>query len=218
MAAQQAKFITVEGGDGSGKSTLLGLVANYFKSKQVSCLYTREPGGTPVADEIREILLKPGRKLTPVGELLLFEAARAEHVATVIRPALARGTHVLCDRFTHSSLAFQGTARGLGEKLVADLNLLATQGLEPDAVVWLKLEPEKARARIDARGEKTRLDAEQAAFHHAVFAAFESMAARNPRQFIVLDASLSPDGIFESLLRHPNWIALFAEAGRGERS
>lgn len=205
-------FLTFEGGDGAGKSTLLAKVENEFKRNSIEFVSTREPGGTPLADEIRSMILKPDRRLAPLTELFLFEAARAEHVSTVVRPALAMGKIVLCDRFTHSSLAFQGYARGLGVDLVKELNRIATGGLEPDAVIWLKLSPTEARARIEARGEKTRIDDEAASFHQAVFEAFEAISAAEHERFLVLDARLPPDDVFLSLLRHPLWKKLIAKS------
>ena len=203
------RFITIEGSDGSGKSTLIGRMEAHLRALGARFQLTREPGGTQVAEEIREILLKPGRKLSPVSELLLFEAARAEHVSGFIRPTLAAGTSVVCDRFTHSSLAYQGIARGLGQDVVAGLNRLATGGLEPDAVIWLKLDPKVAWQRIESRGgEKSRLDAETMDFHQRVFEAFKELVDEQPEQFIVLDAALTPDEVFRSLLTHPTWLAL----------
>jgi dTMP kinase len=205
-----AWFITIEGGDGSGKSTLLKHIEATFKTNNIAYLCTREPGGTPVAEEIRNTLLKPGRALDPMAELFLYEAARAEHVSGVIRPALKQGKHVLCDRFTHSSLAYQGAARGLGEQLVNTLNDAATGGLKPDAVLWLKLDPETAKQRAAKRGDQNRLDSEKEEFHQKVFNAFEKMAKLDHKKFIVLDASQSPDDIFKQLLNHPRWKELMA--------
>jgi dTMP kinase len=215
MGSSGARFITIEGSDGSGKSTLLARIEEDLKTRSFPYEITREPGGSPVAEEIREIILKPGRKLDARAELLLFEAARAEHVATRIRPALDSGRHVLCDRFTHSSLAYQGIARGLGEELVGRLNAFATDGLEPDAVIWLKLDPSAARARVEGRGETlSRIDAEAEAFHRKVFSAFETMAKREPARFIVLDAGASPDAVFQELLGNRIWQSLFARGAK----
>lgn len=214
--ATSAKFITLEGGDGSGKSTLLARIQRHLAERGIRFLSTREPGGTPIAEEIREILLRPSRSgpstLTPMAELFLYEAARAEHVAHVIRPALEAGTTVLCDRFTHSSLAYQGAARGLGVDLATTLNAAATGGLEPDAVLWLKLDPEQARNRRAARGGEDRLEGEKPDFHEAVYAAFSRIAKQEAARFIVLDAALAPDDVFRQLLEHPLWKRLFGSA------
>ncbi|MBI2606189.1 MAG: dTMP kinase [Deltaproteobacteria bacterium] len=221
----QAKpfFITVEGGDGSGKSTLITNIRAEFAARGVPHLCTREPGGTPVAEEIRGILLKPGRTVVARAELLLYEAARAEHVDGVIRPALDRGVNVLCDRFTHSSIAYQGAARGLPKQLVEMANWVATGGfkvdssgfklgsglgLDPDAVIWLRLSPAEARRRSRGRGDENRLDAEDSGFHERVFAAFEEMS-RSSGRFIVLDASQDEKTVFNQLLAHPLWRKMF---------
>ncbi len=206
----QAKpfFITVEGGDGSGKSTLITNIRTEFGARGVPHLCTREPGGTPVAEEIREILLKPERTVVARAELFLYEAARAEHVDGVIRPALDQGINVLCDRFTHSSIAYQGAARGLGKDLVCSLNRIATSGLDPDAVIWLRLSPQEARLRALGRGTENRLDAENSSFHERVFAAFEDMSRTSDR-FIVLDASQDEQTVFNQLLAHPLWRKMF---------
>jgi len=206
------KFIVIEGGDGSGKSTLLSKVEAYLREQGVSFLSTREPGGTPVAEDIREVLLRPGRKMNETAELLLYEAARAEHVASKINPALANGQWVICDRFIHSSIAYQGYARGLGVKLVESLNKIATQGLTPDAVIWLKITPEKAKVRLKARGAENRLDAERTSFHEKVYRSFLSLSKKPSARFIVLDASASPDEVFSELLSHPKWRKLFAKS------
>lgn len=206
-----ANFITLEGSDGSGKSTLLARIQEHLTKRSIPFEVTREPGGTPIAEEIREVLLKPGRKLTPIAELFLFEAARAEHVMTRVRPALASGRHVLCDRYTHSTQAYQGVARGLGEQLVSDLNITATGGLNPDAVIWLRIRPTAARARIESRGgEQSRIDAEAQAFHEKVFAAFERMSQTEASRFIVLDAERGPEDVFNELVAHPLWKRMFA--------
>lgn len=212
---RKAKFITIEGGDGSGKSTLLGRIEAHLTERGIKFIKTREPGGTRVAEEIRELLLRPrpaGETVSPLTELLLYEAARASHVEQVIRPALAIGTYVLCDRFTHSSLAYQGAGRGLGLDLVARLNDAATQGLNPDVVIWIKVPPAVARARVAGRagGTKDRLESEQDSFHDVVFAAFNEISVREAQRFIVLDGLKSPDEVFAELVAHPHWKAALA--------
>lgn len=212
---RNAKFITIEGGDGSGKSTLLGRIESFLKDRGIDFLKTREPGGTRVAEEIRDLLLRPrptGETVSPLTELLLYEAARASHVEQVIRPALARGTFVLCDRFTHSSLAYQGAGRGLGVALVEQLNNAATQGLQPDIVIWIKVPPAVARTRVAGRsgGVKDRLESEKDAFHDLVFEEFNAISLRESQRFIVLDGEKSPDEVFAQLLAHPLWKAQVA--------
>lgn len=211
---RKAKFITIEGGDGSGKSTLLNKIESYLQSRGISYVRTREPGGTPVAEEIREIIIKPRageQSVSPLTELLLYEAARAANVDQVVRPSLEAERFVICDRYTHSSLAYQGYGRGLGIELVERLNDAATGGLAPDAVIWLKVPPAEARRRMAGRSDtKDRLESEKDSFHETVFKAFEEIARRESHRFIVLDGMKSPDEIFAALLEHPHWKALFA--------
>ncbi|MEW6056868.1 MAG: dTMP kinase [Bdellovibrionota bacterium] len=209
-----AYFITIEGGDGAGKSTLLKLIEDHFRRLKLPFLLTREPGGTLASEEIRDILLRdrpdPSQKLTPLTELFLYEAARAQHVEERIRPALNSGTHVLCDRFTDSTLAYQGYGRAVGTSLVDQLNQIATRGLKPDAVIWLKVAPEVARMRIEQRsGKKSWIDEEDASFHEAVFNGFIELSRKNSDRYIVLDGSCTPQEIFAQLTATPLWLRLF---------
>lgn len=210
-------FISIEGGEGAGKTTLISKIEKEFTNQGLSYVLTREPGGTPLAEAIRGLLLTPpgaGEKPMPaLSELFLFEAARADHVERVIRPAMAQGKQVLCDRYAHSSLAYQGYARGLGPKTVEDLNTLATGGLQPDLVIWLKIDPREGLKRVQQRTSAqneaaSRLDQEKLAFHEKVFAAFEEISKREAQRFAVIDASQSPEKVFESLAAHPHWKKL----------
>lgn len=204
-------FIVLEGGDGSGKSTLLLKLELYFKELGFPLLITREPGGTDVSQEIRETLLKPGRSLSAWTELFLYEAARAEHVEKVILPALREGKIVLCDRFTYSTLAYQGYGRGLPLDWVDRLNTLAIQSCAPNLVVWLKIDPLEAKQRILKRAPpQDRLEKESLQFHQNVFKGFEKIAEQNPDLFIKLDATEKPEVIFENLLQHPLWKKTFS--------
>lgn len=211
---RKAKFITIEGGDGSGKSTLLNKIESHLRDLEIAYIRTREPGGTPVAEEIREIIIKPragDQSVSPLTELFLYEAARAANVDHVVRPALEAGKFVICDRYTHSTLAYQGYARGLGVELVARLNDAATSGLAPDIVIWLKVAPAEARRRMAGRSDaKDRLESEKDSFHEAVFKAFEEIAGREAKRFIVLDGMKTPGEIFTELLAHPLWKAQVA--------
>jgi dTMP kinase len=209
IQTMKSRFITLEGGDGAGKSTLLARIENFLKEKDIKYVLTREPGGTPVSEEIREILLKPGRKMEPLTELMLYLAARAEHVETFIKPKLREGYTVLCDRFSHSTLAYQGAGRGLGIPTTKELNQLACQGLKPDAVLWLRISKETAKKRRRDRGALSRLDAEAEDFHSRVHKAFSELAEDPQNSFIVLDAEKSPEGIEQELFANPQWHALF---------
>jgi dTMP kinase len=205
-----AYFITLEGGDGSGKSTLLALIEKHLRERRLPFVTTREPGGTKLAEDVRQLLLKQDKEpMLPLVELLLFEAARADHVDRVIRPALHEGKHVICDRFTHSTLAFQGYGRGMSLPAIEYMNKLATEGLEPDIVIWLKLSPSDAKKRLVKRGIPTRLDSEDPAFHRAVFEGYEKMVDADPERFIVLDAAQPEEAVFQELLINQVWLTLF---------
>jgi dTMP kinase len=180
-------FITVEGVEGAGKSSQVARLAEELRKAGRTVTVTREPGGTPLGDRIRDILLErgpaaPGSR----AEALLFAAARAQLVEDVIRPALARGEIVVCDRYAHSSLAYQGAARALGLTEVERLNRWATAGLWPDLVILLDLDPEEGLARIAGRD---RIESEQLAFHQAVRQAFLDLARGDPERFAVIDAA-----------------------------
>ena len=189
-------FITFEGVEGSGKGTQIELAREYLKEMGREVLVTREPGGTEFGDRLREAILDPGTgKVDARAEALLFAAARAQLVTTVIRPALEEGKVVLCDRFVHSSLAYQGVARGLGEKDVLTLNEWATQGLLPDLVVLLNLEAEEGLAR--AADNPDPIESEDAAFHAKVAEAYVELAEENPDRFAVIDATGAPDQVHQ---------------------
>jgi dTMP kinase len=174
-------FITVEGGDGAGKSTQAGLLAAWFRARGFSVVHTREPGGTSIAEAVRKVLLRPQSRIAPMTELFLYEAARAQHVAEVVAPALAAGKLVLCERYTDATEAYQGWGRGLDRGDVALLNRVATGGLRPDLTVLLGA-PVHAGLRR-ARGRKAgadRLEREPLAFHRRVAAGYRAIARREP--------------------------------------
>src|SRR6266850_5125937 len=186
------RFVTFEGGEGSGKSTQLARLAARLATRGLDPLVTREPGGTPVAEGIRALLLDPALKPGAMAEALLMEAARADLVATVIRPALAAGSVVLCDRYDDSTLAYQGAGRGLDLKMLREWNRVATGGLVPALTLLFDLDPEVGLTRReDASGVPNRLDRESLAFHARVRAQFLELARAEPRRFIVIDAARS---------------------------
>jgi len=161
----------------------------------------REPGGTPVGDRIRGILLDPAcDAMTDPTEMFLFAASRAQLVRQVVRPGLERDAVVLCDRYVHSSLAYQGHARGLGRDLVAAVNAPAIDGLLPDCVVLLDLDPARALERAAARGTLDRIEAEGIEFHHGVRAGFLAEAKRDAERFLVIDADGSPEEVHARLI------------------
>ena len=185
-------FVSFEGGDGAGKSTQLERVAAWVEARGREVVRTREPGGTALGRVLRAAVLH-GEDLHPRTEALLYATDRAHHVATVIRPALARGAVVLTDRYLDSSVAYQGAGRVLGRDEVRDLSLWATGGLLPHLTVLLDLDHDTARDRLDADDKPfDRLESEQAAFHSRVRHEFLALAAAEPERFLVLDASRSP--------------------------
>jgi dTMP kinase len=198
-------FITFEGGEGTGKSTQIERLAAVLRERGREVVVTREPGGTALAERVRALLLDPAHELDGVTEVFLLEAARHDHVERVIRPALARGAVVLCDRFADSSWVYQGVVRGLGEEAVEQLNLLATGGLEPDLTLVLDMEPAAALGRALDRNSTTasresRLDEEPREFHEQVWLGFHRLAERFPDRVRLVDAAAPPDEVFRRVL------------------
>ena len=189
-------FVTFEGVDGSGKSTQAELLRDALAAEGREVVLTREPGGTEVGERVRELVLN-GPEMTPWAEAALFAAARAELVATVIRPALDRGADVIADRYFDSSLAYQGIARGVGVDHVLELNLHVVQGLVPDLTILLLLDPGDAGRRV-ARPD--RLEREGADFHRRVDAAYRELAERFPDRIIGVDAALAADELSQVIL------------------
>ncbi len=183
-------FVTFEGLDGSGKTTQAELLALHLRESGREVLTTREPGGTALGERVRALLLD-GEAVSGWAEAALFAAARAELVERVIRPALERGTDVVCDRYLDSSLAYQGIARGLGLQRVLDLNLPAIGGLLPDRTFLLLVDPAEAAARSAAGPD--RIEREGAAFHEAVDGAYRELANTFPERIVALDGSQPPE-------------------------
>ena len=184
-------WITFEGGDGSGKTTQAALLEDWLRDQGRTVVRTREPGGTDVGNLVRDIVLHHRGDVAPRAEALLYAADRAHHVATLVRPALARGEVVIQDRYLDSSVAYQGAGRVLDAGEIRELSLWATEGALPNVTVLLDLDPASARRRLDAADKPfDRLEAEKAEFHERVRAAFLGLAAAEPDRFLVLDASL----------------------------
>lgn len=182
-----ARFIVFEGGEGAGKSTQSAALADYLQARGHDVRCTREPGGTPAAEAIRAILLDPANAgLDDRAEALLFAAARGDHAARVIRPALERGEIVISDRYLDSSVAYQGVARGLGAERVAELSLWATGGLVPDLTIVLDVDPALGLARVVG---PDRLEAEPLEWHARVRQGFLDIASAAPERYLVLDGS-----------------------------
>ncbi len=189
-------FVTLEGGDGSGKSTQAELLGDWLRAQGRTVVRTREPGGTEVGVEIREIVLHHRGEIAPRAEALLYAADRAHHIATFVRPALARGDVVIQDRYLDSSVAYQGVGRVLDPAEIRNLSLWAAEGLLPDVTILLDLDESVARTRLDtARTRYDRLEAEKAEFHARVRAAYLGLARDEPDRFLVVDASQPVDVI-----------------------
>jgi dTMP kinase len=193
-------FITLEGGDGSGKSTQAQLLTDWLEQQGRTVVRSREPGGTDVGSEIREIVLHHLGEIAPRAEALLYAADRAQHIATKVRPALARNEIVIQDRYIDSSVAYQGAGRVLGAAEVRDLSLWAAEGLLPDLTILLDLDETVARDRLDADNKRfDRLEAEKNDFHARVREAYLELALAEPDRFLVLDASFPVETLADSI-------------------
>ena len=187
-------FLTLEGGDGSGKSTQAALLTEWLERDGETVLRTREPGGSDLGNELRDIILHRTGHIAPRAEALLYAADRAHHIATVVRPALARGEIVVQDRYLDSSVAYQGAGRTLDGMEVRNLSLWAAEGLLPDLTILLDIDPGLARERLDAsRTRYDRLEAERLEFHERVRAAYLGLAEAEPERILVLDATAAVD-------------------------
>ena len=190
------KFITLEGGEGAGKSTSVAYLRDLISESGHQVITTREPGGTDMAEAIREVLLADhGSAMPAMTELLLMFAARSAHIAQRIRPALAAGTWVVCDRFTDASYAYQGSARGMGAKPIELLEELVQGDLRPDLVLLFDLPVEVGLARTQTRGTGNRFDSEELAFHEQVRAAYLERARAQPQRYAVIDAQVEPEHV-----------------------
>jgi dTMP kinase len=192
-------FVTLEGVDWSGKSTQAELLAEWLRAEGRTVVATREPGGTTVAEGVRELVLH-GAHMAPWAEAALYAAARADHAAQVIRPALGRGEDVVCDRYLDSSVAYQGIARGLGERRVRELSLIVTEGLLPDRTFLVLLDPDDALRR--AVGDHDRIEREGAGFMQRVDAGYRALAASEPDRIVAVDGSRPAETIAEEIREH----------------
>jgi dTMP kinase len=189
----RGRFIAFEGGEACGKSTQAALLAS-----SIGAVLTREPGGTALGEEVRRLLLHADHDVDPRAEALLMAAARAQHVSEVIEPALSSGRHVVTDRYTASSLAYQGAGRGLPLDEVRALSTFATAGLEPDLYVLLRVSPEVADARRP--GARDRIEAAGTTFHHTVLQAFVELSSAEPDRWLVVDGSKPVEEIADLVL------------------
>lgn len=192
-------FVAFEGGEGAGKSTQARVLAEALTAAGHEVVLTREPGGTPAAEAIREVVLTPSYSgLDARAEALLYAASRAEHVARLVHPALARGAVVITDRYIDSSIAYQGVGRGLGPDVIGEINLWATRSLLPDLTVLLDVEAGAGLARIDSAPD--RIEQEPEEFHAQVVEGFRALAAGDPERYLVLAAQGDRDALSAVIL------------------
>ena len=197
----RGKFITFEGCDGCGKSTQLKTWSEYLTAQGIEHIFTREPGGGKISEAIREILLNgKNMEMTDECEALLYAAARAQHLADRVEPALSAGKLVICDRYVDSSFAYQAYGRGLSKEFVAKINAFALENYLPDATVFIDLTPEDAVARMHGADENDRLEKAGMAFHRRVYEGFDALAKAEPERFVRVDGKNTPQGIFEETL------------------
>lgn len=191
-------FITIEGPEGSGKTSVINAVVLRLEAEHFEILRTREPGGTPIAEQIRDVILDTANTaLDPRAEALLYAASRRQHLVEKIWPALKEGKIVICDRFLDSSLAYQGGARGLGVSKVLKVNLFATEGFFPDLTLLFDIDPKKGLERIakTKNREVNRLDLEKLSFHKKVRSMFLRLAQKYASRYVILDASKPFDDV-----------------------
>ena len=196
-------FITLEGPEGSGKTTAVNAAVAQLEKLGYSIVRTREPGGTPIAEQIRNVILdKANTAMDPRTEALLYAASRRQHLVEKVWPAVKEGKIVICDRYLDSSLAYQGGARGLGIENILNINMLATEGTFPDLTLLFDIDPEVGLARIAANAsrEVNRLDLEKLDFHKSVRNTFLDLAKRYPDRFVVIDASKSQEEVAKATL------------------
>lgn len=196
------KFVTIEGCEGVGKSTQVRKLKEYLSLRGIKAVFTREPGGTPVSEQIRGVILNPENKdMDDVTELLLYVAARRQHTQRFIKPELESGNIVFCDRYIDSTTAYQGYARGLGAEEVERLNALAVGDVKIDLTIFLDFPPEKAFARKGGRDTGDRLENEKMEFHKRVYEGFCKIAEKEPCRVVRLDASGSKEQTHEKIVK-----------------
>ena len=203
MQTPRGLFITIEGVEGVGKSTNIDVIKDYLTDKKIDFVVTREPGGTFLAEKIRELLVETHieENLSDLSELLLIFASRAQHLEKLIKPTLAKGTWVICDRFTDATYAYQGGGRGLDQRKISLLEKLVQEDLRPDLTVILDLNPQVGLERAKQRGELDRFENEDMDFFKKVRATYLDTAAADPKRCIVLDASLELSEVKSQLLK-----------------
>lgn len=213
ISTKRGRFITVEGVEGVGKSTNIGFIKQCLEAKGISVVLTREPGGTPLAESIRELLLRPREEsVSELTELLLMFAARAQHIAECIEPALTAGKWVLCDRFTDATFAYQGGGRNMSTVVISQLEVLVQQDLRPDYTFLLDADIATGMARVRSRGELDRFETEKLDFFERVRSSYLQLAEAQPERFRKIDAAQPlADVQFDIAER----LALIIAEGRG---
>ena len=206
-ASQRGLFIVFEGGDGAGKSTQVDMTRQWLENRGSRVATTREPGGTQIGEKLRSLVLEHGHgEIDSRTEALMYAAARAAHVQQLIKPKLDSGTHVICDRFVDSSLAYQGMGRALGFEAVAAINDFATSGLKPDVTIILDISAADGRARriaaTDGVEQADRLEAEPDEFHERIRNAFLELAAKDPQRYLIIDATGGIAQLQEKITTH----------------
>jgi len=197
----KGKFITLEGPEGAGKSTQAGVIADFLEQQGKKVVRTREPGGVSIAEELREILLNPENIIFPRAELLLYAAGRAQHTGELIMPALEEGKYVICERFTHASIAYQGYGRNLDIELIRKLNQIATEGVTPDLTVIMDIDVKEGLKRVRKSNRQfDRLESENISFHQRVRDGYLKIAEEDPLVEVV-DASLPQDEISKRIIQ-----------------
>lgn len=198
-------FISIEGGDGSGKSTQISKIEAYLKEQGHEVMLTREPGGTPIAEKIRELILDPENKeMTARTEMLLYAASRAQHLEEKIIPALMAGKTVITDRFTDSSIAYQGYGRDLGYYAVSTVNIVATQNKKPDLTIYLDIKPKDGikRKANQSNHKLDRLEQEKLEFHNKVYQGYEELIACSKGRIVRINANRPADIVFKDIKTH----------------
>lgn len=201
MPIKTGKFITLEGCEGSGKSTQLRLLKEYFEKRGDDFIFTREPGGTDISESIRNIILEgKNREMCDETEALLFAAARAQHVKQKILPAKQAGKIVVCDRYIHSSLAYQAYARGLGYKFVSEINSYAMDNCMPDTALFLDITPDRAFERKGGADKNDRLEQSGIEFHRRVYDGYLRLAEKFPDHFVRINADADEQSVFNEII------------------
>ena len=197
----KGSFITFEGCEGVGKTTQVDRLRRYLDESGQKALFLREPGGTAISEKIRAMLLsKENNKMNGKCEALLYSAARAQLLGEVVAPALEDGTTVVCDRFTDSTFAYQGAARGLGTDFIDALNRLTCGDIVPDLTIFLDMPPRKAFARKGGADKNDRLESQSIEFHEKVYAGYKEVASMYPQRIVCIDASKDADGVWEDVI------------------